>query len=49
VVLGGGHDLANLVPACKRCNYSRDATVGNRLCSQRVVTVARAWHTSRRW
>ena len=31
VVLGGGHGLANLVPSCARCNYSRGAATGNRL------------------
>jgi 5-methylcytosine-specific restriction endonuclease McrA len=57
VVLGGGHDLSNLRPACQRCNYSTGATVGNRLRPYR----ARTWpprraqpattplRTSRQW
>jgi 5-methylcytosine-specific restriction endonuclease McrA len=49
VVLGGGHELANLVPACKRCNYSRGAAVGNRLRGGRPAVVRRPFHTSRRW
>ena len=49
VVLGGGHELANLVPACQRCNYSRGATVGNRIRGSRPVVVRQPFHTSRRW
>ncbi len=46
-VLGGTHTLSNLVPACARCNYSRGATVGNRLRGQpRVYQPVRS---SRRW
>lgn len=29
--LGGGNDLANLTPACRSCNSSRGAKLGNRL------------------
>lgn len=35
VVLGGGHDLANLRPACSSCNSSTGASVGNRLRPRR--------------
>jgi 5-methylcytosine-specific restriction endonuclease McrA len=46
VVLGGGHTPDNLVPACRRCNYSRGATVGNRL---RSTSNAAIWPSARRW
>jgi 5-methylcytosine-specific restriction endonuclease McrA len=47
VVLGGGHGLDNLVPACSRCNYGRGASLGNRM---RAGTLARAAvPSSRRW
>ena len=45
-VLGGGHDLANLRPACSRCNSSTGASVGNRL---RGAWRPGGWVTSRRW
>jgi 5-methylcytosine-specific restriction endonuclease McrA len=45
-VLGGGHELANLRPACRRCNYSTGAAVGNRLRGQAVY---QTWPSSRRW
>jgi 5-methylcytosine-specific restriction endonuclease McrA len=35
VVLGGGHDLGNLRPACSSCNSSTGASVGNRLRPRR--------------
>lgn len=35
VVLGGGHDLGNLRPACSSCNSSTGASMGNRLRPQR--------------
>jgi 5-methylcytosine-specific restriction endonuclease McrA len=47
-VLGGTHTVANLVPACQKCNYSRGATVGNRLRGGRQIA-ARPWRSSRRW
>jgi 5-methylcytosine-specific restriction endonuclease McrA len=42
VVLGGGHDLANLRPACSSCNSSTGAALGNRLRPRRPrpLTVA---------
>jgi 5-methylcytosine-specific restriction endonuclease McrA len=49
VVLGGTNELANLVPACARCNYSRGASLGNRLRGAGMVPVSRSWRTSRRW
>jgi 5-methylcytosine-specific restriction endonuclease McrA len=47
VVLGGATELANLVPSCARCNYSRGATLGNRLRGGREYR--QTWRTSRRW
>lgn len=38
VVLGGSHDLANLRPACGRCNFSSGAAMGNRLRPARQLT-----------
>ena len=35
VVLGGGHDLGNLRPACGHCNSSVGAALGNRLRPRR--------------
>lgn len=53
VVLGGATVLANLVPACARCNYSRGASVGNRIRGARrhgvQVAFERPWRTSRDW
>jgi 5-methylcytosine-specific restriction endonuclease McrA len=53
VILGGGHDLANLRPACGRCNSSTGATVGNRLRGIRrhggQGASGQPWRTSRRW
>jgi 5-methylcytosine-specific restriction endonuclease McrA len=46
VVLGGGHDHQNLVPACRRCNYSRGASTGNRI---RSTTNPATWPSSRQW
>jgi 5-methylcytosine-specific restriction endonuclease McrA len=48
VILGGGHDLPNLRPACARCNYSAGAAVGNRLRGLRPSR-SPGWVTSRRW
>jgi 5-methylcytosine-specific restriction endonuclease McrA len=31
VALGGGHDMANLRPACAHHNYSSGASLGNRM------------------
>ncbi|MGN6174652.1 MAG: HNH endonuclease [Streptosporangiaceae bacterium] len=53
--LGGTNDLTNLVPACRRCNFSRGARVGNRLIGlQRhqqhtPITTYQDWPRSRRW
>lgn len=41
VVLGGGHDLGNLRPACAHHNSSTGASLGNRLRGQRRR--ARRW------
>lgn len=54
VVLGGKHELANLVPACARCNYSRGAALGNRLKPRgpvwrRKAARAQPWPSTRRW
>ena len=53
VILGGGHDLANLRPACGRCNSSTGATLGNRLRGIRrhggQGASGRPWRTSRNW
>jgi 5-methylcytosine-specific restriction endonuclease McrA len=38
VVLGGGHDLTNLRPACSSCNSSTGASIGNRLRPRRPLT-----------
>jgi len=38
VVLGGGHSLDNLRPACSSCNSSTGASVGNRLRPRRPLT-----------
>jgi len=46
--LGGGHDLANLVPACRRCNTLRGASLGGRIIAQRRHRQA-AWPAARRW
>jgi 5-methylcytosine-specific restriction endonuclease McrA len=46
-VLGGTHDLDNLRPACRRCNFSTGASVGNRLRGGRMVV--RPWRSSRQW
>jgi 5-methylcytosine-specific restriction endonuclease McrA len=46
VALGGGHELDNLRPCCRRCNSSMGASMGNRLRGARPVTT---WRTSRRW
>ena len=48
VVLGGGNELPNLVPACARCNYSRGASLGNRLRGA-WAAAWKPWRTSRRW
>ena len=48
VVLGVATELANLVPACARCNYSRGASLGNRLRGGQVAAW-KPWRTSRRW
>jgi len=52
-ILGGGHEMSNLVPSCGRCNYSRGATLGNRLRGARrhgvQGTPGRPWRTSRDW
>jgi 5-methylcytosine-specific restriction endonuclease McrA len=40
VVLGGATALHNLVPSCAKCNYSRGASLGNRLRPPRPLTVA---------
>jgi 5-methylcytosine-specific restriction endonuclease McrA len=47
VVLGGTNDLANLVPACKRCNFSRGASLGNQIRAGQVYQ--RPWRTARNW
>ena len=47
-ILGGDHSLANLRPACRRCNFSSGAAVGNRLRGGRVV-VWRTVRASRDW
>ena len=47
VALGGGHELANLRPCCRRCNSSMGASMGNRLRGGQVA--ARPWRTSRNW
>jgi 5-methylcytosine-specific restriction endonuclease McrA len=47
VILGGTHTLANLVPSCARCNYSRGATVGNRIRGQRAAY--QPMRSARRW
>jgi 5-methylcytosine-specific restriction endonuclease McrA len=51
VVLGGTHDLANLVPACQRCNYSRGAALGNRIRGLRrhQAPTYQPMRSSRRW
>jgi 5-methylcytosine-specific restriction endonuclease McrA len=51
VILGGTHDLANLVPACQRCNYSRGATTGNRIRGLRHhhAPPYQPWRAARRW
>ena len=51
VALGGGHDLANLRPSCRRCNYSTGAALGNRIRGQRrhQAPAYQAWPTARRW
>jgi 5-methylcytosine-specific restriction endonuclease McrA len=48
VALGGSHELANLVPACSRCNTLRGASLGGRLLSQRRHGHA-TLPSSRRW
>ncbi len=35
LIHGGGHELENLVPACRRCNSRRGAIDGNRLRGRR--------------
>jgi 5-methylcytosine-specific restriction endonuclease McrA len=59
--LGGPHTVANLIPACARCNYSRGASFGNRLRgpltqAQRRAIAAKdrergreSWRSARRW
>jgi len=51
VALGGGHELDNLRPCCRRCNSSMGATVGNRLRGARRhgQTGQQPWRTSRNW
>lgn len=57
VALGGGHELSNLRPACKRCNSSTGASMGNRLSPRTPPARMRAWiaagkpppRPSRRW
>jgi len=50
LVLGGTSDLANLVPSCARCNYSRGAALGNRLRGgRRHAQTWQPWRGSRRW
>jgi 5-methylcytosine-specific restriction endonuclease McrA len=54
VVLGGGHGLANLRPACSRCNYSAGASLGNRIgpprgYRRRGSGASASWITSRDW
>ena len=46
VVLGGTNDPANLVPSFTLCNYSRGASLGNRLRGAGTVPVTRSWRTS---
>ena len=41
---GGGHELGNLVAACRRCNSRRGAAVTNEVRRQRQVG-----RRSRRW
>ena len=55
-VLGGEHSIENLVPSCARCNYSRGASLGNRLRAplplsgrQRQAIALRAARSSRDW
>src|SRR2546430_149501 len=47
VCLGGGHELGNLRPACRRCNYGTRASIGNRLRGYRPAD-SPVRH-SRRW
>jgi 5-methylcytosine-specific restriction endonuclease McrA len=50
VVLGGGHDLGNLRPACSHCNYSTGATIGNRIRGIRKHgQQPQPWRSARRW
>ena len=52
---GGPHELWNLIPSCARDNYSRGATLGNRLRAPRPLTTAQRraiaykQRTSRDW
>jgi 5-methylcytosine-specific restriction endonuclease McrA len=46
--LGGGEELSNLVPACRRCNTLRGASLGGRLLAQRRHGQA-TWQSARRW
>lgn len=50
-ILGGKHELANLVPACRGCNYSRGAKTGNRLRRGRaqIAVPLRPGTPSRDW
>src|ERR1700722_519823 len=54
--LGGGHELGNLVPSCRGCNFRRGAEIGNRLRSARARRVPvplepppAQWTPSRDW
>jgi len=55
VVLGGGHHLWNLRPACGSCNSSTGASLGNRLRPRaagrrrRGVSRAQPQRPGRRW
>lgn len=40
--LGGGNDLANLTPACRSCNSSRGAKLGNRLRAAKALGIVAA-------
>jgi 5-methylcytosine-specific restriction endonuclease McrA len=48
-VLGGAHDLSNLVPSCAKCNYSRGAALGNRLRPRRMRRPPPRSQRSRDW
>jgi 5-methylcytosine-specific restriction endonuclease McrA len=51
LILGGTSELDNLVPSCRRCNFSRGAALGNRLRRRGVPVSAPStpWTPSRDW